>query len=416
MLLDSVRRFAASLTRWEKIALAAWGIVLAVVCVRAAIWPETHTVFPIFALASRNWLDGVNLYAKTPYDYYRYSPLVAAIFIPLGFLPTWLGGVLWRLLGGAVYAAALIWWGRFLLARTVPASRQRIPDRNWLAILFLLVLPLSLDNLNNGQSNLLMIGMIMFSILACGSQLWTLAAVCAAAACLLKVYPLVVAMLLSMVHPRRFGPRFVIALAAGILLPFVLQRPSYVLEQYQSWAHHLGRYERQGMSLDVWYRDLRLLATLCGMPVTAWTYALIQALAGAGAAGICMAGRRRGWPRHEIALLVLGLGSCWMTVFGFAAETSTYVIVAPSVSWCVVDAWRRQRPFAERFAFLGVYLLFGLARATGSNAHTRPLSMVAQPAASLVFFAILFGTALSRLLRNRPAVDSDASLLPARAT
>src|SRR5262249_54068885 len=192
MPLDPVRRFAASLTRWEKAALASWGLMLTLVCVRTAIWPKTHTVYPIFALASQNWLAGASLYGQTPYDIYRYSPLVAAAFVPLGFLPLWLGGVCWRLLEAGVYATALLWWFRSMTAEDLspnlkgpgfwfqhPSKRH---DRNGPAIFFLLVLPLSLDNLNNGQSNLLMIGLVVLAIVACGAERWNLAGACAAAA------------------------------------------------------------------------------------------------------------------------------------------------------------------------------------------------------------------------------------------
>lgn len=410
-------RFAVSLTRWEKAALAGWGIVLTVVCVRTAIWPKTHTVYPIFALASQNWLAGESLYGETAFDKYRYSPLAAAAFIPLGFLPLWLGGAVWRLLETSLYTAALFWWCRSMAAsgsspspcpNPNPSSKtlgfgqtQKRQDRNWLAIFFLLALPLSLDNLNNGQSNLLMIGLVVLGILACGAELWSPAGFCIAAASLLKIYPVVIAMLLSVTYPRRFAPRFLVALAAGILLPFFLQRPGYVLEQYQSWARYLGTEERQGLDPALWYRDLRLLARLCGIDLTGLAYHLIQAIVGAGVAGICLAARRRGWPRRDLALLVLGLGSCWMTVFGVAAETSTYVIVAPVAAWCVVEAWRRQRPVLERLTYLAIYLSFGLARAAGSNEFTRPFSMVAQPCTALLLFFVLLATALWHL-RVRP--------------
>jgi hypothetical protein len=429
MPLDRVRRFAASSTRCEKAALAAWGIALAFVCVRTAIWPKTHTVYPIFALASQNWLAGASLYGQTPYDIYRYSPLVAAAFVPLGFLRLWLGGMLWRLLEAGIYAAALFWWCRSMSAAGPCANstsndagfgigfgqRRDTCDRNWTAVFFVLLLPLSLDNLNNGQSNLLMIGLVVLAIAACGTERWTLAGACAAAACLLKIYPVVIAMLLSVAHPRRFAPRFVVSLATGILLPFLLQRPSYVLEQYQTWARYLGSEQRQALNPALWYRDLRLLAHLCGVPMTAATYAVVQTTTGAVIAWICLAARRRGWPRRELALLVLGLGSCWMTVFGVAAETATYVIVAPVAAWCVVDAWRRRRPAVEWLAYVAVYLLFGLARAAGSYEFTRPFSMVAQPSTALFLFLVLLVTAVWRLRRRRLADSADSTAAPARA-
>src|SRR5262245_11143371 len=163
MPLESGRRFLVSLNRWEKLALAAWSVLLLFVCCRTAFWPEAHSVYPIFALASQKWRAGHNLYILTKYDVYRYSPLVAAAFVPLGLLPGWLGGVLWRLLSAGVYLGALTWWGRAMMR---PAALVRlaerdvqgaaITDKTWLALLLLLVIPLSLDNLNNGQSNVLM--------------------------------------------------------------------------------------------------------------------------------------------------------------------------------------------------------------------------------------------------------------------
>lgn len=391
----------SSLTRWEKTALGAWSLVLAVVCVRAAFWPMPHSVYPIFELASHKWLAGQNLYLLTQYDVYRYSPLVAAAFIPLGLLPTWLGGVLWRLLGAGVYLAALIWWGRITITRGGPAAEQRRTDRNWLALFLLLVLPLSLDNLGNGQSNVLMIGLVMFSILASGARRWNLAAGCAAAACLLKIYPLAAALLLAVLYPRRFTPRFVAVLAAGLLLPFVLQRPSYVLDQYATWIGYLRADKRQGEILELWYRDLRLLAQVCGMPLADGTYVLIQAAAGACIAGVCWAARRSGWLHEKLGPLVLGLSCCWMTAFGAAAETSTYMILAPMAAWCMVDAWRRPCQSWLRFSYLGIYLLLGIARAAGSFPNTRRFSMVVQPGAALLLLVVLLGTAIRQLRAPR---------------
>jgi hypothetical protein len=404
----------AQLTRWQRIALVAWALLLAIVCARAAFWPEAHSVYPIFALASKKWLAGENLYHLTKYDIYRYSPIVAVSFIPLGFLPLGLGGVLWRLLGSGVYAAAVVWWGRSLMQANPTSPTTPNADRNWLGILLLLVLPLSLDNLNNGQSNLLMIGLVMVSVLACGAGRWNLAAASAAGACLLKVYPLASAMLLAVVYSRRFTLRFLAALAIGILLPFAMQGPEYVVDQYRTWIDHLRTDNRQGLHVELWYRDLRLLADLCGKPLSAATYMLIQLLVGAAIAALCLAGRRQKWPQYRLAPALFGLACCWMTAFGVAAETSTYMIMAPIAAWCVVDVWRQRRSALERFTYLAIYLLFGLARAAGSEPKTRYISMVAQPTVALALSALLFVSAV-RQLRLRSADESDTSLRPAQA-
>jgi hypothetical protein len=415
MPLERARRFFAFLSRWERAALLAWGLLLLTVCFRAAIWPEAHSVYPIFALASEKWLASQDLYLQTKYDVYRYSPLVAAALVPLGLLPMSMGGVLWRLLGAGVYLAALGWWGRTMMPRPDSSAPDQNTKRKWLAIFFLLVLPLSLDNLNNGQSNVLMIGLVMFGVLACGTERWNVAAMCLAAACLFKIYPLAVAMLLAGVYPRRFPVRFVLMLAVGLVVPFLLQRPGYVAEQYASWVSYLQTDDRQSKVLELWYRDVRLLSRLCGMPLAAGVYALIQLAAGGCIAAVCLAARRQGWPHRRLAPLLFGLSCCWMTVFGVAAETATYMIMAPIASWLVVEAWRQSRPHWFRGLYLGIYLLFVLARAAGSYPDYRRYSMVVQPGTSLLLFLVLLVTALQQLRAGRRTSASLENSFPAQA-
>src|SRR4051794_26575576 len=89
---------------WSRLALAAWAIALVAVCGRAAVDPQRHTLYPTYAQASRDWLAGEDLYlryARSPQlDQFRYSPVVGALFAPLGLLPDRAGGVLWRLVNG----------------------------------------------------------------------------------------------------------------------------------------------------------------------------------------------------------------------------------------------------------------------------------------------------------------------------
>src|SRR5437764_955264 len=98
----------------DHLAVIFWGLVLLVICVRVVIKPDSHSVYPIFANAGRNWLAGRDLYASPDpgLDHYRYSPLVAAALAPLSFLPDRAGNVSWRLLNAGVYLGALFWWAR----------------------------------------------------------------------------------------------------------------------------------------------------------------------------------------------------------------------------------------------------------------------------------------------------------------
>src|SRR5437016_12515764 len=93
--------------RWIQFTVAIWLIGLLAVTVRIVVQPQRGTVYPIFAQAGQDWVDGVGLYGKTNrgLDQFRYSPLVAAGFVPLSLTPDRLGNVLWRWLNAGV----LLW-------------------------------------------------------------------------------------------------------------------------------------------------------------------------------------------------------------------------------------------------------------------------------------------------------------------
>ena len=200
-----------------------WGILLVVISVRVLVTPRSHNLYPIFAEAARSWRAAEDLY-KVSWEPYRYSPAVAVSFIPLSLLPERISGVLWRLLGAAVFLTALRWWCREVLPGTLTRT-----ERAWL---FLLVTPLALSNLHNGQANLLVIGLLLAATAAVATERWTLASVCVVVACLFKVYPIAVGLLLMLVRPWRLGCALAAALLVGILVPFLLQRPEYVADQY----------------------------------------------------------------------------------------------------------------------------------------------------------------------------------------
>src|SRR5262249_45645628 len=161
-------------------------------------------------------------------------------------------------LNGAVYLTALAWWSRAALPWALSKTQQ--------AILFLLVVPLSLGSLSNGQSNPLILGLMLAGIAGVSDGRWNVAAAALAGACLFKIYPIALGLLLSAIYPRRFAGRFLLALAVGLALPLVLQRPHYVIGQYADWFQELAQQDRQAEPPEFWYRDLRLLCHSSGVP------------------------------------------------------------------------------------------------------------------------------------------------------
>lgn len=314
-----------------RLALAVWSVVVVFVCVRAIVQPTAHSLYPTYERAGAEWLTRGVVYHdrwQAPFDQYRYSPLVTAFLSMWSLLPTWLGSVLWRLLNAGVFLGSFAWW-LHVAAPALLSSRQK-------AILFLLIAPLALGSLNNGQPNPLVIGLLLAAVTAIAQERWTLSALFTGLSCALKMYPLAVGLLLAVVFPRRFVPRLLFVLTVLALLPFLLQQPDYVADQYVRWFQRLGNNDRKHWPMDAGYRDLWLLIRVAHLPLAPRTYLGIQLLSAAGCAALCGLARLRGVPREQVLLMVLTLGTCWMMLCGPATESCTYVILSPALAWGVL--------------------------------------------------------------------------------
>jgi hypothetical protein len=408
MRLEGLRARVRAWDRWTRAAVAVWLALLAVIGARSALQPRSHSLYPTYATAGGDWVAGTTLYRtqwEPHLDQYRYSPLVAVTLVPFHYLPERLGGVLWRLLNAGVLLGAFAWW----LRDAAPKSGVALTARQQ-AVLFLLIAPLALGSLNNGQPNLLVTGLLLAAVAGAARERWAAAAACVALAGALKIYPLALGLLLAAVFPRRFAPRFLLSLAVAAALPFLFQRPDYVADQYRQWYERLrdGDEGRKYWPLHMAYRDLWLLARVAHVPLTSRAYLLVQLLAAAGCALACLAGRWRGWPRRQVLGAVLTLGTGWMTLCGPATESCTYVLLAPALAWGVLSAGWERRPAAVRalgwlaFGLFQVPVLAGLfpgaSRVHGWGPH---------PLAALLFLASYLAGALPA--RAAPAPPAPAA-------
>jgi alpha-1,2-mannosyltransferase len=322
--------------RW---AIVRWAVTLAAVGMCLPVRPAGHgSVFPIFRHAGTNWLDGADLYPETQqgpgYPLFRYSPAAAASFIPFAMLPERAGDLAWL----AVNVAALL-GGLALALRALPA-RRLTPGQT--AAVFALLLPLAVGHLGDGQCNGLVIGLVLVGYTAAAGRRFTLTAVALAAATLLKLYPLAPALLLVALYPRRLGPRFALALAVGLGLPFVLADPGYVARQYALWARYFLAEDRSGWPAEFTNVDLQLVVRQWIGPMTTPEYRVLEALGGLLFFALTLAALRRLESTDRAALLALGLGCVWMTALGPATESPTFLLLAPITALTVVQAWARR--------------------------------------------------------------------------
>jgi hypothetical protein len=263
-------------------------------------------------------------------------------------------------------------------------SRQR-------GFLLLLIIPLSLGSLNNSQSNALVLGLLLSAVAAGTKRRFGVSSGLVALTCLFKVYPIAVGLLMGLHYGRRFILALVLWLVVGLAIPFALQDSAYVTQQYSGWLHHLRTDERQGLPLELWYRDLRLLCHVCHVPLTGPIYIAIQLLVASGIAFVCWRASRSGLGNRQVSIMILALGTCWMTLFGSATESCTYILLAPSLAWALLDAWIGESRRFVRWTLSASFALFTFTQAAvwfpgGKSLHALGLHPLA---ASLFFVAII---------------------------
>lgn len=317
------------------LALAVWAVAFLAIAIRVAVdRPGHRSVFAIYAEAARHWRGGIDLYPEGPRDaafpLFRYSPFVAVALTPFGFGPLVPNEIAWRLLTGGLLLMALLRWAR------------NVGQVDCVGMFLLLVLPLTASNWNNGQSNPLVLALLLAATSSVIEKRWNRAAGCVAIACLFKVYPLAVGLLLAVRYPRRFLPRWLAFLGLGLALPFLFQEPAYVTRQYTLWFDYLLREDRTTWNLQVGNTDFQLLYRVWIGPLGASTYRGIELSMGLAIAALCLASRRAGRSEQEQVAFLLGAGCAWMTAFGPASESATYMLLASTVSAEVLQS-RRDR-------------------------------------------------------------------------
>jgi len=313
-------------------AFVGWAIALLVMIIRILRLTHRGTTFGCFIDAGHHWRNGEPIYIHRSGMGFVYSPLFAAYFAIYSFLPLWAGKILWLLtnvglLVGGTWSA--MWAGVF----RIPSDRAR-------ALVLILLLPLSLANLDVAQSNSALIGLLLFAVALASRERWMLSAVAICIATYLKIYPLVFGLVLCVYEPRKVPWRLAVALSGFGSLSLFLQRPQYVLAQYHGWVTTRVADDRRLNSmahapLDLWF----LLVRLGHLPISEHFYVALQILSGVAIGVFCAFVSRARWPRERVLAGIFLLCSCWVILLGPATESYTFAILAPAVCLGTVTAF-----------------------------------------------------------------------------
>lgn len=383
--------------RWRTLAIVGWLTVCVVILGIFIARPDKVTGFAPYLRGADRWLDGLDLYSTKPNKGFVYSPLAAVFFSPFTLVPPAVANVLWRLL-----SIACLLGGLWSVLRFGPFDR--IPAR-FHGLVYLLLLPLSLSNIDSGQANPIVIGLLMAGLAAACTGRWTLAALAVAAAVHWKIYPLVAGLLLCVVAPKKFPWRFLLAVALMATLPFLFQKPAYVVEQYREWfttrlSDNRLAYDLAIAPLDLWF----LLVRVAGLPLTETAYNLLRAATGAAIAAFCLVGALRRWPAERLLGGLFAFVCSWMVLLGPASEWLTYLLLAPAACLAVVDVLTRPTDRITRAAALAAYaiLLLAVLRVGFIPKIQTPLLLALQPLGAVAYLTYALRRYLTSADQGQP--------------
>jgi glycosyl transferase family 87 len=368
----------------KRIAWVLWVVLLCLLVARyCAGGVQRVYAFNDYVLAGRHWIRSEFLYGN--WRGFIYSPIVAAFFAPLSILPPALAYLLWLLLNASVFLGGL---AALLESNIIPNLK-----RESFALIYILLVPCALGNLDVGQANPLVSGLLMFAVTAVRREQWNIAAGCIGLATFFKIYPLAVGMLICVVAPRRFIWRLLLALLVFALAPYLLQHWSYVTDQYRAWIATRASDNRLNYSIKYAPIDLWFLINVIGhLPISTGMYTLIQIATGGLIAIFCIWGRWKAWSIDRVLGGLFFLVSIWMTLCGPATEAHTYLLMAPALVLALVKSFRDRQPLPLRVLASGAFFL-QMVHTTRINylLHAKQeWVFIPQPLSALLFLAYCF--------------------------
>ena len=288
--------------------------------------------FLIFRAASLHLLHGQDLYAAYPaehFDFYKYSPTFALLFLPFALPPFAVAMLLWNALNaGALYAAL----GMVLPRRAATVAR---------AVVFLDML----GSLQNVQSNALVAALIILTFAAYERRHTVLGSLATAVGTNIKVFPLAGASF-AIFHPRklRVAIALVVSLVVLALLPLLVTPPSTLLEQYASW-----RAIESADALERGFSVMYHVQLALGLDLPNWPFQL----AGVALLVAPVLARRDRWRDWRFRRLYLCSVLAFCVLFNHQAESPTFVIgVAGVALWFAALATRTRLSWALLVLFV----------------------------------------------------------------
>ena len=323
-------------------ALLVWVIYSGVVATIVAVDPSGRSATLEYQHATDNWWSGKPLYEGK--NHYLYLPQFAVFYTPFELLPDRVGEPLWRL----VCMGSLAWALWAAASRLAPAQKEAV-----FLIATVLVLPSTFASARNGQVNMPLAALFIFTALALAKERWWAAAAALALTIVFKPIALAPILLCAFIYPKLRLPMLV-ALLVTAAVPLAHPDPAYALGECGAFVTKL---QSAGKPTGNSWCDFAGMLRVTAIHFSPSVQLAIRALAGLLTLGLCWRAAKcvdalRG------AFTVLFLTMIYLMLFNPRTETNSYVMLGAFVAiWAAVEGLVCRRPDLALWASLLAVLL-----------------------------------------------------------
>lgn len=324
--------------RFQQIAWLVWiGLAIAM-SVAVLPNPKARSVTPEYRQAVHHWIAGEPLYNMGGSGFI-YMPQAALVFAPWGLLPERLGEVLWRWTILGVLAA-----GVFRL------TRQASSDDRWFLINTVASAATAAGCARNGQSTLIITGLMILAAADVGDKRWWRAAILLALAFAFKPVAIVLLLLVAAIHPQMMW-RLTICLIVVAIAPYLTQRPDYVTSQLVACFEN-SRIAFSKGETGHWAQLFGMLKVV-GLDLPSPVQQAGRLTAAVATLAACWFAARR-LPPARYTFYLYSLAACYLMLFNSRTEGSTYAMVGPVYGLLLAEEWLGRRRTLATIAYIAV--------------------------------------------------------------
>lgn len=323
-------------TRARQAAWLVWIVLTVSICLVVLLDKKERSVTPNYRDAVRHWFAGEPLYNMQGSGFI-YLPQAALVFAPWGLLPKPVGEVMWRVTIMAVLAAGVLRWTR--IAST---------DDRWFLVNSVACIATGVGCLRNGQSTLMITGLMLLATVDLQEKKWCRATVLLALAFAFKPVAIVMILLAGAIHPQMLW-RLAIGMAVVAVAPFLMQRPDYVISQFIAFDQNTRVAFATGET-GYWAQLFGMLK-VAGWDVPSPVQQTLR-LVFAGATLVACWWTARRLPADRNSFYLYALSNCYLMLFNSRTEGSTYAMVGPVYGVLLAEAWLQRKNRMASLAFL----------------------------------------------------------------